>query len=38
MDLITGAWVAFAKDPQSGLQKYGWPQFNDKFQGEYTSL
>lgn len=27
-----GAWVAFAKDPRSGLSRYGWPQF--RFHGK----
>ncbi|CZT01075.1 related to acetylcholinesterase precursor [Rhynchosporium agropyri] len=25
---MRGAWAAFAKDPQRGLTKYGWPQYN----------
>lgn len=24
---VQGAWAAFARDPQSGLTEYGWPQY-----------
>ncbi|KAJ6072181.1 hypothetical protein N7499_010195 [Penicillium canescens] len=27
-EYFLGAWVAFAKNPQNGLSKYGWPQFS----------
>ena len=27
---MRGAWAAFAKDPQKGLTKYGWPEYDTK--------
>jgi hypothetical protein len=27
-EYFLGAWVAFAKNPQNGLSKHGWPQFS----------
>lgn len=28
VELPTGAWGAFAKDPKNGLKKYGYPSYN----------
>jgi cholinesterase len=27
-DYMRGAWAAFAKDPQKGLETYGWPKYD----------
>ena len=35
---MTSAWVAFARDPQKGLTKFGWPQYDTNSKCHFCAL